>query len=469
MHAQYTTAGEFSVRIETNVEYGMAINYMGYTDTLLLDLYKPVGDGNENRPLLVLIHGGAWIGGCKDEAGTGIILLANEFASRGYVVASVDYRLGWHKDDYVATPTSFPWAETYKSLYAADSAELIRALYRGMQDVKGAIRFLKGRNVLDSTCVNNVYVGGESAGAFVALSVAFLDLESEKPSSCFSITDAPVPQENLPNAVADCEYRVFTLNDSSLHRDDLGSVEGTLHTGIHNAKVKGVLSFFGGVPIEAFAKNWFDNNTDIPVYFYHQTCDGVVSFSYGQPMDVISYNCNLGYDPWHYNYPHMFGNGAIFDNLTATGSFELLSDFEYCDPFVIPLFDCIRYSDNGSYHYTSNVAQRAVNASEFLRPFIMTNENDAECKASTTFYSENTPVHFSIYPNPMQEDCILRSENYSMQNLHLSVLDISGSLVTAEFRKENDFIHVTILSRPGIYFLKIQGEVEIQILQLIKL
>ncbi|MBK6993801.1 MAG: carboxylesterase family protein [Lewinellaceae bacterium] len=90
------TTKQYGWRIEKDLEYGTAPNYAGIPTTLILDLYKPVGDDNSQRPLLVLVHGGAWVGGCKDDA-SGLAVIAQEMAQRGYVVASVNYRLGWHK------------------------------------------------------------------------------------------------------------------------------------------------------------------------------------------------------------------------------------------------------------------------------------------------------------------------------------------------------------------------------------
>jgi acetyl esterase/lipase len=64
-----------------DVEYGRAGDI-----PLLLDLYVP--EKAEGRlPLIVWIHGGAWLGGSKAQCP------AIRFAARGYVVASVEYRL----------------------------------------------------------------------------------------------------------------------------------------------------------------------------------------------------------------------------------------------------------------------------------------------------------------------------------------------------------------------------------------
>jgi acetyl esterase/lipase len=58
---------------------------------LKLDIHEPVGDTAEARPLMVWFHGGAFQRG--DRAGPLELRVADDFARRGYVVASVGYRL----------------------------------------------------------------------------------------------------------------------------------------------------------------------------------------------------------------------------------------------------------------------------------------------------------------------------------------------------------------------------------------
>jgi acetyl esterase/lipase len=71
------------IDLQENVVYGRNGN-----DRLRLDLYSPT-DADEPRPALVLIHGGAWIGGSK----TDYRCYGVAFAELGYVVASIDYRI----------------------------------------------------------------------------------------------------------------------------------------------------------------------------------------------------------------------------------------------------------------------------------------------------------------------------------------------------------------------------------------
>lgn len=69
------------VKAERDVEYARA-GELG----LKLDLYVPEG-AKAPLPLLIWIHGGGWSGGSKDQCP------ALPFSARGYVVASVEYRL----------------------------------------------------------------------------------------------------------------------------------------------------------------------------------------------------------------------------------------------------------------------------------------------------------------------------------------------------------------------------------------
>ena len=67
-----------AVRSDVDQVYGIQTNFSGIEDTLHLDIYKPVGDSNCLRPLLVLVHGGSWIGGSKLDQN--IVFIAQEMA-----------------------------------------------------------------------------------------------------------------------------------------------------------------------------------------------------------------------------------------------------------------------------------------------------------------------------------------------------------------------------------------------------
>lgn len=120
-----------------------------------LDLYQPISSDVVlgARPLLLLIHGGAFYNG--DKRDKGYPELGNYFAERGYVVASVNYRMGF-----------WPLSQSVD-----------RAGYRAVQDVNAAVRYLLHNKEQYNIDPGNIFVAGSSAGAITALNVAFMSDE----------------------------------------------------------------------------------------------------------------------------------------------------------------------------------------------------------------------------------------------------------------------------------------------------
>ncbi|REJ80528.1 MAG: T9SS C-terminal target domain-containing protein [Bacteroidetes bacterium] len=152
-----------SVDISSNIVYGSAVDANGVTQTLTLDVYQPSGDTASQRPLIIWVHGGSFLSGTKNDVD--VVALSTRFAKRGYVCASIKYRLG----------IPFPQNETNAT----------KAVYRAMQDMRAAVRFFRK----DAASVNDykidsdmIFGGGSSAGAFTALHLAYLDEVSEIPS-----------------------------------------------------------------------------------------------------------------------------------------------------------------------------------------------------------------------------------------------------------------------------------------------
>lgn len=79
------------VAVEKDLVYSEAKNYKGDNEKLLLDIISPSGDTEKNRPAIVWVHGGGFFTGSKDG---GIERdFAIEFAKKGYVALSINYRL----------------------------------------------------------------------------------------------------------------------------------------------------------------------------------------------------------------------------------------------------------------------------------------------------------------------------------------------------------------------------------------
>ena len=152
-----------SVDISSNVLYGANINANNANENLILDIYQPAGDTALFRPLIVWVHGGSFIGGTKNDPD--ITALATTFAKRGYVCASISYRLG------IPVPIG--------------EANATKAVYRAVQDMKAAIRFFRKDAATSNAYKIDpelIFGGGSSAGAFTALHLAYLNEVSEIPA-----------------------------------------------------------------------------------------------------------------------------------------------------------------------------------------------------------------------------------------------------------------------------------------------
>lgn len=263
----------FAVEVEHDVLYGTAERFDGGTAELRMDIHRPIGDGGNERPLLVAIHGGAFMSGDRSDMSE----VCNWYAARGYVAATVSYRLGFRPPEALPNP------------YAYDEAEVLRASYRAQQDVKGAIRFLRARHALDNSSTENVFVYGVSAGGITGMHVAYATNEAERPVASGAIGPVEYLAQQFP-------------------RPDLGPVEGSLNLGEYDATVKACVSYFGALLDTALI-----GSIDDPALFtYHQTGDPIVGCGHQQAL----WGAPLGIGT---NYPWLFGSCAIDPRMQHLG------------------------------------------------------------------------------------------------------------------------------------------------------
>lgn len=148
------------VTVTSGIEYGVNGTVLQLAsagevvpESLLLDLYEPAGDTEASRPLVLVFHTGNFLPSVTNGqiAGTrqdsSVVEICTLLARRGYVAASVDYRLGWN-----------PLAETQP----IRALGLIQAAYRGLQDGRNAIRFFRA----DAANDNNYGIDTERITAF---------------------------------------------------------------------------------------------------------------------------------------------------------------------------------------------------------------------------------------------------------------------------------------------------------------
>jgi len=229
-----------------SVTYGTAKNYAGTPQILKMNIFQPIGDTSTNRPLLVLGHGGSFIGGSR--YAEDVTYLCTEFAKRGYVCVSIQYRLGVNLTEILIDQSQA-------------GPQFSNAVWRGTLDGRAAIRYLRANANNYKFSLGQVYVGGVSAGGVLGLHLAFLDTETE-----------------VGNA------------NPSIDTTSIGGIEGTSGTPGQSWRVKGVISLCGALG----DVNWMKNNKNVSIFSVHGTNDQTVpyktDFFYASTIKVAELN-----------------------------------------------------------------------------------------------------------------------------------------------------------------------------------
>jgi acetyl esterase/lipase len=136
VYKQYPHAKLVEARLPERVVAEEGIVYAAYGKRALhLDLFSPREKGKMPLPGVLLIHGGGWRSGNRQMEWP----MAQQLAARGYVTATVEYRL------------------SPEALYPA-----------GAHDLKGAIRWMRANATQYGTDPNKIAVYGCSAGGELA-------------------------------------------------------------------------------------------------------------------------------------------------------------------------------------------------------------------------------------------------------------------------------------------------------------
>lgn len=203
---------------------------------LLMDIYTPKGDSEKKRAAVIVSHGGAMVAGAKDDTDQQTVTYCDSLAARGFVAVSIEYRMGVTLEGSGLT-------------YSIDSVDFARAVYRGVQDINAAVRYVRKNADNLGIDPNRIYLVGNSAGAILSLENVYTSKDNDFPTY-IQKKDAP----------------------------DLGSLNVYGEQGV-DSRANGVVALWGAV----HSPNIIGENKT-PVLLVHGTDDETVLFKTGRPL-----------------------------------------------------------------------------------------------------------------------------------------------------------------------------------------
>lgn len=232
-------------RYQTEVFSSVNVETVTYSDVynLQMDIYTPNDDNCSNRPLIILAHGGSFIGGSKTNPT--MVDLCETFAKRGYVAASINYRLA----------TSSTVLGPFSGLFwMTDLENGIKVIYSAMTDAKAAVRFFR-KNFIESDNSygidqNQIWMGGNSAGACLGPHMSYVNNLDEFVSGI---------------DVSGQDYALSLANDN-------GGIDGNSGNAGYSSEISGMINLAGAL----HTINWVDESDTTPIVSCHGTEDETV-------------------------------------------------------------------------------------------------------------------------------------------------------------------------------------------------
>jgi poly(3-hydroxybutyrate) depolymerase len=339
------------------IQYGFANHYLtGQPVNLMMDVYMPSTaiDPMTARPFILSIHGGGFIGGDKVE----LAYQSFELARRGFVVANINYRVGWGCDNVLCINCF--------------GSEMQKAIYSAVQDARAALRF--AYNLADTYNIDTdwMFVSGESAGSITGMLATFWDQEeaNAQVSAGFSLTAGGL--------------------------DESGNAYPTGYN------IRGIINQCGAIPELAD----MNDQSEIPMISFHDSNDCVVPYNTGS---LIACFCSgfLSYKGSNTIQSYRLNNGMCSELHTAP---QILPNHcTYPDLNLVKLSSC--FLKRTMCRFCMNFSDDDITSTPICDELFDTESSAAGCTyQSATNYNSNATTD--------DGSCIFTSESTCPSDLN---------------------------------------------------
>ena len=378
--------------------------YANETETepvdLKMDIYTPKGDVAKKRAAVIVAHGGAMISGAKDTTTQKSVAYCDSLAARGFVAASIDYRLGVTVTGDFSLKVFLKKGTNQK--LTVDSANYARAVYRGVQDLNAAVRYMRKHAEDYGIDPKRIYVLGNSSGAILAMENIYANSKDDFPSY--------MEYKGVPS--------LGGLNDFGEQDVDAHANGGVLLWGaIHDPKV---IKY---------------NRT--PVFLVHGGKDQTVLFKTGRPLQSYSVTDALPEAfaerlSINIETPTLYGSYVIDSALTVNNGKRARPATYFVENAMHEF-----YNKEG---YTEEVQTRAFN---FLYKLATENKIVYTTAAITISEDDNGKYHAVVDGEYDGTDSVKVSENFDVEDVFFDrEFSLSGlSTVTLPFSVDSINVH----------------------------
>lgn len=404
---------------------------------LQMDVYTPpASDATTDRGLIVYLHTGSFLPKYLNQTTTGkkddsaVVEMCTRLAMKGYVVAAINYRLGWN-----------PLAPTLTER----TEGILNAVYRAIHDAQTCVRYFKTEAANYKIDPDRIIVMGQGSGGYVSLAYGYLNRVEETYLPKFlNLQGASVVDTNVVGNISGWGgvYNVYN------------------HFGVSN-KVAMVCNIGGAMGDISWMEGTYP---DVPVasmhcrddYFAPYDSGIVIVPATGQPVvfvhgsrTVVNKAVGLGLnDIWvNHNFTDDYSTRAYALNPKNTseglfefvvpevpGPFEEGSPWEWWDSTTVAA-ECAPFGINGGTIHTNSVASnptmskmKAIAYIDTVLGFMTPRMYLAMTAPDVGVEESSADIALTLAPNPGTGPLTLQvAEGNSMKGLRIFTLE--GKLV----------------------------------------